>query len=68
LRGEGQRKVFVFRDHLKRRDDVLAFYGDSAAVPRLVFSAIIKEMKDLLHNAWRTDPEKHRAVRRAATP
>ena len=32
------------------RDDVLAFYGD-CPVPPLAFSAIIKEMKGLLHNA-----------------
>ena len=32
---EGRRKVFVFRDRPTRREDVLAFYGDSAAVPPL---------------------------------
>lgn len=31
-----------------RRDDVLAFYGDGAAVPPLVF--FIKDMKGQLHN------------------
>lgn len=30
LRAEGRRKVFVFRDRITRRDDVLAFYGDGA--------------------------------------
>ena len=51
LRAEGRRKVFVFRDRLTRRDDVLAFYGQGAVVPPLAFSATIKDMKALLHNA-----------------
>jgi hypothetical protein len=51
LRAEGPRKVFVFRDRPTRRDDVLAFYGQGAAVPPLAFSATIKDMKALLHNA-----------------
>ena len=51
LRAEGQRKVFVFRDRKTRRDDVLAFYGQGAMVPPLAFSATIKDMKALLHNA-----------------
>ncbi len=51
LRTEGRRKVFVFRDRPTRRDDVLAFYGDCATVPALPFSAAIKDMKALLHNA-----------------
>jgi Domain of unknown function (DUF5659) len=51
LRAEERRKVFIFRDRPKRRDDVLAFYGDSAVVRPLAFSAIIKDMKALLHNA-----------------
>ena len=51
LRAEGRRKVFVFRDRPTRRDDVLAFYGDGATVPPLAFSATIKDMKALLHNA-----------------
>jgi hypothetical protein len=34
-----------------RREDVLAFYGDGAAVPPLAFSSTIKDMKALLHNA-----------------
>ena len=34
LRAEGRRKVFVFRDRPTRRDDVLAFYGDTMAFAR----------------------------------
>jgi Domain of unknown function (DUF5659) len=51
LRTEGRRKVFVFRDRPTRRKDVMAFYGDGAAVPPLAFSAIIKDMKAMLYNA-----------------
>ena len=51
LRPEGRRKVFVFRDRPTRRKDVMAFYGDGAAVPPLAFSSTIKDMKALLHNA-----------------
>jgi Domain of unknown function (DUF5659) len=51
LRADGRRKVFVFRDRPTRRADVLAFYGDSAAVTPLAFSATIKDMTALLHNA-----------------
>jgi hypothetical protein len=51
LRAEGRRKVFVFRDSPSRREDVLAFYGDGAAVPPLAFSAVIRNMKALLRNA-----------------
>ena len=51
LRDEGRRKVFVFRDRPTRRHDVLAFYGERAAVPPLAFSSTIKDMKALLHNA-----------------
>ena len=51
LRAEGRRKVFVFRDRITRRDDVLAFYGDGATVTPLAFSSTIKDMKALLHNA-----------------
>jgi len=51
LRDEGRRKVFVFRDRPTRRDDVMAFYGERAAVPPLAFSSTIKDMKALLHNA-----------------
>jgi len=51
LRAEGRHKVFVFRDRPTRRDDVLAFYSQGAMVPPLAFSATIKDMKALLHNA-----------------
>jgi hypothetical protein len=51
LRTEGRRKVFVFRDRPKRRDDVMAFYCDGAAVPPLAFFTTIKDMKAMLHNA-----------------
>jgi hypothetical protein len=51
LRAEGRHKVFVFRDRITRRDDVLAFYADGATVTPLTFSATIKDMKALLHNA-----------------
>ena len=51
LRPEGRRKVFVFADRPTRRADVMAFYGDGAAVPPLAFSSTIKDMKALLHNA-----------------
>ena len=51
LRDEGRRKVFIFRDRPTRRDDVIAFYGNSAKVPPQSFSATIKDMKALLHNA-----------------
>jgi hypothetical protein len=51
LRAEDRRKVFVFRDRPSRREDVLAFYADGAAVPPLAFSTTIKDMKALLHNA-----------------
>lgn len=51
LRTSARRKIFVFRDRPARRDDVLAFYGDGAAVRPLAFSAVIKDMKALLHNA-----------------
>lgn len=50
VRGEGQHKLFVFRDCSARREDVLAFYGDSASVRPLAFAAAIKEMKGILHN------------------
>jgi len=50
LRAEGRHKVFVFGDRPTRRDDVLAFYSQGAAVPPLAFSATIKNMKALLHN------------------
>ncbi len=51
LRAEGRRRVFVFRDRPPRREDVLAFYGDGAAVSPLALSTAIKDMKALLYNA-----------------
>ena len=50
LRAEGRRKVFVFRDRPTRRDDVLAFYGNTSSVHPLAFASTIKDMKGLLHN------------------
>ena len=50
LRAEGRRKVFVFQDRPTRRDDVIAFYGDTNSVRPLAFAATIKDMKGLLHN------------------
>jgi hypothetical protein len=51
LRVEGRRKFFVFRNRPTCRADVLAFYGQGAAVLPLAFSTTIKDMKALLHNA-----------------
>jgi hypothetical protein len=51
MRAEGRRKVFVFRDRPTRRDDVLEFYGNGAAVPPLAFSSTTKDMEAMLHNA-----------------
>jgi Domain of unknown function (DUF5659) len=51
LRSEGNRKVFVFRDCPNRRDDVVAYYGESGSVRPLAFATAIKDMKALLHNA-----------------
>jgi hypothetical protein len=51
LRVEGRRKVFVFQDRPRRRDDVIAFYGEAGSVRPLAFAAAIKDMKALLHNA-----------------
>jgi Domain of unknown function (DUF5659) len=50
VRAEGRRKVFVFRDRPTRRDDALAFYGDTISVRPLAFAATIKDMKGMLHN------------------
>ena len=55
LRSDGRRKVFVFRERPTRRDDVMAFYGDGAAVTPLASSSTIKDMKALLHN----EPQVH---------
>lgn len=49
-RDEGRHKVFVFRDRVTRRADVMAFYGDATSVRPLAFAATIKDMKGLLHN------------------
>jgi hypothetical protein len=46
----GRRKVFVFQDQPSRRDDVMAFYGDTVTVRPLAFAATIRDMKGLLHN------------------
>jgi Domain of unknown function (DUF5659) len=51
LRVEGRRKVFVFQDRPKRRDDVIGFYGKASSVHPLAFATAIKDMKALLHNA-----------------
>ena len=51
LRAEGRRRVFIFKDRPKRREDVLAFYGEGGTVRPLAFAATIKDMKALLHNA-----------------
>ena len=51
LCAEGRRKVFVFQDRPKRRDDVIAFYGKASSVRPLAFASAIKDMKALLHNA-----------------
>lgn len=51
LRAEGSRKVFVFQDRPTRRDDVIAFYGETGNVRPLAFATAIKDMKALLHNA-----------------
>jgi hypothetical protein len=50
LRSEGRRKVFVFQDRPRRRDDVMVLNGDTAIVRPLGFAATIKDMKGLLHN------------------
>ncbi len=50
LRAEGLRKVFVFHDRATRREDVIAYYGDTISVRPLAFAATIKDMKGLLHN------------------
>ncbi len=51
LRAEGSRKVFVFQDRPTRREDVIAFYGETSSVRPLAFAGVIKDMKALLHNA-----------------
>jgi Domain of unknown function (DUF5659) len=51
LRAEGPKKVFVFEDRARRRDDVITFYGEGGSVRPLAFATAIKDMKALLHNA-----------------
>jgi hypothetical protein len=51
LRAEGHRRVFVFGDQPRRREDVIAFYGEGGSVRPLAFATVIKDMKALLHNA-----------------
>jgi hypothetical protein len=51
LRTEGSRKVFVFQDRPKRREDVMGYYGHAGSVRALAYAAAIKDMKALLHNA-----------------
>jgi hypothetical protein len=50
LRPNGARRLFVFADRPERRIDVMEFYRNGAAVAPLAFSAVIKDMKALLHN------------------
>ena len=50
LRPEGARRFFVFSDRPQRRADVMDFYRNGGAVAPLAFSAVIKDMKALLHN------------------
>jgi hypothetical protein len=50
LRAEGPRKMFIFRDRVTRRADVMAFYGDTTRVRPLAFVSTIKDMKGLLYN------------------
>ena len=50
MRCQGRRCVFAYRDRPTRQRDVLAFYGDQAAVVPLRFVGAIKGMKAMLHN------------------
>ena len=50
LRRDGRRCVFAYRDRPTRQRDILAFYGDRAAVMPLRFAGAIKDMKAMLHN------------------
>ena len=50
MRSDGRRCAFAYRDHPSRQRDVLAFYGDQAAVVPLRFVGAIKDMKAMLHN------------------
>jgi hypothetical protein len=51
LRAEGRRRIFVFQDCPRRREDVIAFYGETGTVRPLAFATAIRDMKALLHNA-----------------
>src|SRR3954451_21574722 len=55
LRRDGRRCVFAYRDRPTRRRDILAFYGDGAAVVPLRFVGAIKDMKAMLHNVQDED-------------
>ncbi len=55
LRYQGRRCVFAYRDRPTRQRDVLAFYGDQAAVVPLRFVGAIKDMKAMLHNVQSED-------------
>src|SRR3954449_4525731 len=50
LRRDGRRCLFAYRDRPTRQRDILAFYGDRAAVMPLRFVGAIKDMKAMLHN------------------
>jgi len=49
-RDRGRQKMSVFQDRPIRRDNVMAFRDDTAAVRPQAFAATIKDMKGLLHN------------------
>jgi hypothetical protein len=51
LRADRRCKIFVFHARPTRRDGVLAFFVDGAAVGPLSVSSTIKEIKAPLHNA-----------------
>jgi hypothetical protein len=49
-RANGRHRVFVFCERPTRCNDALAFYARTCG-PDTAFSATIKDMKALLHNA-----------------
>ena len=51
VRRDGRRLFFVFADRPERPHDLVAFFGDKAAVKPLRFVAAIKDMKSLLHSS-----------------
>jgi hypothetical protein len=55
LRRDGRCCVFAYHDRPTRQRDLLAFYGDRAAVVPLRFVGAIKDMKAMLHNAQDED-------------